>query len=93
MHNNVLKNSSESTINWSICFLCQLHTAEKLQKPSQDGYKAIAENLLQFSELNEIPVDIDISQLDEGGGIEETLLSQGAQCHKSCWLKINNTKL
>jgi hypothetical protein len=38
-------------------------------------------------------VDIDISLLDNGSGIEESLLSNDAKCHKPCRLKINNTKL
>jgi hypothetical protein len=49
--------------------------------------------LLQFRDLNELPVDIDISLLENGSGIEESLLSNDAKCHKSCRLKINNTKL
>ena len=70
-----------------------MQTSEKLQNPSPDGYKTIVDNLLQFRDLNELPVDIDISLLDNGSGIEESLLSNDAKCHKSCRLKINNTKL
>ena len=80
-------------IEWHKCFLCQQNTAEKLQTPALDGYNSIVSNLLQFRQLNEVPVDIDFTQLDNEGDIEQTLVSNQAKCHKSCRLKINNTKL
>ena len=75
------KTNSESSVDWSKCFLCKLQTSEKLQNPSPDGYKTIVDNLLQFRDLNELPVDIDISLLDNGSGIEESVLSNDAKCH------------
>jgi len=50
------------SIEWHKCFLCQQNTAEKLQTPALDGYNSIVSNLLQFRQLNEVPVDIDFTQ-------------------------------
>ena len=38
------------------------------------GYKALAEQLTNFSELGHMPIDVDIKQLDDGNGIEATLM-------------------
>jgi len=82
-----------SSFNWSKCFLCHLVTAEKFKGPFPDGFKALISNLLQFKESNETPMYTDITVLDNGHGTEECLQTKEAKGHKSCHLKINNTKL
>ena len=86
--------------NCEMCILCQEDTDEKLINPCQSkkstcesGFETLAQNLKEFHNLGEVPVDLDISALDEGSGIEETLRSNNAVWHKSCYLKCNNTKL
>ena len=40
-----------------------------------------------------MPIDVDIEQLDDGDGIEATLMRHLAGLHKTCSLKFNQTKL
>ena len=40
-----------------------------------------------------MPVELDINRLNEGNGIETTLIAHCAKWHKSCRLKLNQTNL
>ena len=51
-----------ATTNWDFCVICQEQTAESLTSPAhykwQDigrGYRTLAENLVNFSELDMLP--------------------------------------
>ena len=86
--------------NWDLCVLCQEDTGAALQCPVNalraavgDGYTSLATHLTKFSELAQIPMNIDIARLDDGGGIEATLRSHSARWHKACRLRVNQTKL
>ena len=57
------------------------------------GYRSLAEQLISFNELGHMPINVDIKQLDDGGGIEATLARYRTGWHKSCRLKFNQTKL
>ena len=46
-----------------------------------------------FNEVNALPIPMDIQLLDDGTGIEATLIGNNAKYHNSCRLKFNNTKL
>ena len=37
------------------------------------GYKSLVDNLQQFREIGELPIQASLSSLDEGNGIEVTL--------------------
>ena len=59
--------------NWGTCVICQTVTREALQCPGEtarqcvgDGYSTLAENLVHFNELQEMPIEIDVQKLDEG---------------------------
>lgn len=88
-------------INWDLCALCQLeNTSEKLVSPVNDkrkdrgsGYKSLADNLPKFEEFGQLPIQVPLSLLDEGGGVEETLRSHQASWHKSCFNKCSSAKL
>lgn len=88
-------------IDWSLCILCQKNSQENLQCPANKskradkgaGYKSVAENLEHFFELGVLPFDISVDQLNDGSGIENTLVRNNASWHKSCKDAINNTKL
>ena len=56
------------------------------------GYSTVAINLIRFNELQAIPMPIDIRRLDEGKGIEATMLEHLAKWHKSCKAKFNKFK-
>ena len=86
--------------DWTSCILCQTKTSEPLQCPGKSkrfdigsGYSTLAKNLERFSELGSIPLQLNISRLDEGKGIEYCLRDNVASWHKSCYLKFNTTKL
>ena len=92
--------SSISKTDWNLCVVCQGSKAETLQCPVDSkrsdvgaGYKTLAENIQQFNQLGCMPVQINLSRLDEGDGIESTFLHYRARWHKSCYLLFNSTKL
>ena len=88
------------SIDWKLCALCQETKEESLQCPANSkrtdrgaGYKSLAEHLLLFSELGITPFAISLEQLNDGSGIENTLLNNKASWQKSCRDKVNSTKL
>ncbi|KAG0715277.1 hypothetical protein GWK47_001346 [Chionoecetes opilio] len=86
--------------DWSKCFLCQEDTSEVLHCPAESthatqgaGYKTIAELLVGIDRIGCLPTSINLSRLDDGNGIEETLQRHKAKWHDSCRLLYNRTKL
>ena len=85
-------------IYWDLCILCQENGtglqcpyAVKNSKASVGSeYKTLVEQLTNFSELGHMPIDVDIKQLDDGDGIEATLMRCHAGWHKTC--RLNLTK-
>ncbi len=64
-----------------------------MSAPTVDGYVSLTSNLIEFAELGEIPINIDIARLNDGDGIETTMRRHTARWHKACHLKVNQTKL
>ena len=98
---NLLDTKSKKT-DWNLCAICQENKNESLQCPADSkrqsdvgaGYKTLATNLVKFSDLGCLPVQIDLSRLDEGGkGIEETFRKNNARWHRSCYSCFNSTKV
>ncbi|XP_046864330.1 uncharacterized protein LOC124458339 [Xenia sp. Carnegie-2017] len=89
------------SLNWNLCALCQKDTKEKILCPEKasntllagSSYKTIAENLKEFEKLDSLPINIPLSSLDDGRGIENTLRNHRASWHKSCYNKCNTLKL
>ena len=88
------------TTNWNICVLCQEDTGATLQCPvnskrgyTGDGYISLAAHFTKFSELGQIPMNIDIARLNDGDSIESTLQRHSARWHKACHLKVNQIEL
>ena len=84
--------------DWSKCILCQKITSEILRCPADSkrrdvdtgkGNSTFTSSIIRFSELDELPMPIDLTHLDEGRGIEATLIKHKAKWHKSCHSKIN----
>jgi len=74
-----------SSVDLTKCILSQETTSEPLQCPGNSrrldiecgtGYHTLASNILQFSEIQSLPIPINLEKLDEGGGIAETLMQQ-----------------
>jgi len=93
---------SRRKTDWSKCCLCQEDKSnETLISPlstfqrKQDcaGYTNIAQNVPQFHAINDMPILFSPARLDEGDGIEATLIQNKAMYHNSCRLLFNNTKL
>ena len=53
----------------------------------------MAGNIAKFRDHDSMPMQIDLSQLDEGDGLENTLVRCKARWHKSCYDLLNSTKL
>ena len=87
--------------DWRKCCLCQTDKKEELKSPpthyacspENDGYSMIAIKVPLFQEINQQPIRLDMSRLDDGGGIEETLRRNNAKYHRSCRLMFSNSKL
>ena len=70
--------------------MCPLNNTRKNYGP---GYKSLADDLQQFREIGELPIQGSLSSLDEGNGIEVTLKRHEAKWHKSCFKKCSTLKL
>ncbi len=57
------------------------------------GYVSLAKDLLQFQDLGHMPTELNLDRLDDGGGVEATLIAHSALWHKTCRLKYNQTML
>ena len=87
----------ETVINWNLCLICHEQKEEKLTCPSKSKrkdlgseYSSLAENLIRFNELGQLPIHLE--RLDEGNGIEMAMVANNAKYHQSCKLQYNNTK-
>ncbi len=94
----VTSSENMTQTDWSICVLCQKDTGESLIHPdkgnkSSTGYEYLAHNIQEFHNLGCVPLDIDLSRLDNGTGISKTLETNHATWHKSCWLLFCKMKL
>lgn len=86
--------------DWSKCILCQEETSEKLRCPASSkqnrlgaGYINLAEDLTLFNDNACLPKSIDISRLNYGNGIEETLRNNSAKFHTTCRLLYSKSRL
>ena len=85
---------------WKLCIICQEDKAEALPCSSQSkrqdmgsGYSSLADNLIKFNELGQLPGTLKLERLNDGHGIEAAMVVNNAQHHHTCRLKYNNTKL
>ena len=90
----------DSITNWDLCLLCQVNSKIPLRCPADfqkaecvDGYKTLAKNNLTFHNINALPIPINPMRIDNGDGIEETLLTNRAKYHEACRLLFNYTNL
>ena len=91
-----MASASSSTVeatDWTKCVLCQLDNKEPLISPTDTGQETIASNIIQFNDLDSMPLKINLARLDNGNGIQSTFTEENAKWHKSCYLKFGRTKL
>ena len=81
--------SSASQIDWRKCCLCQTDIKEELKSPPthyscspESNFSMIATNIPLFQAIHQLPIRLDMSRLDDGGGIEETLRRNSANTEK-----------
>ena len=86
--------------DWSKCIICLNHVSEVLRCPAGfnrvtqgSRYKTLSELLLGFQRTGCFPRSINLSRLDDGNDIAETLQQHKAKWHDSCRLLYNRTKL
>lgn len=82
-----------------MCVLCQEQTNEPLQCPAYSkrndvgaGYKSLTNSINLFKAIDAIPSFFDPETINDGSGIENTLVKHEASWHKSCRNKFNNTE-
>ena len=74
--------------DWHICALCQ-ERGGILINPIATGSASPTTHLSSLCELNELPLNIDVSRLEDGDGIQETLRARNAKWHKACRVLCN----
>ena len=76
------------------CFLCRALVLPEKKKNTKtgSGYTSLAKKNPEFHVMNEMHIAIDIRRIDDGGGIESTIVQNKARYHDSCRLKFNHTK-
>ena len=86
--------------DWAKCMLCQLDSKEPLRCPTKSKrgdtdtvYKTLVENINEFHQLQCMPLKIELKRLDEGNGMEKTLIEYNAKWHRSCFLKFGKLQL
>ena len=87
--------------DWTKCAICQQNKVEPLRCPADSkrscdvgsGSKTLAGNITKFRDLDCMPIQVDLSRLDEGEGLENTFVRWKARWHKSCYDLFNSTKL
>ena len=92
------KDPKKDEIDWSKCILCNDNERtgdDKLTIPddkvSNSGYTTLAKTLEELVELGELPPKIDLNNINDGSGIEQTLKKNRAGFHKFC--KLDHTKI
>jgi len=57
------------------------------------GYATIAEHIQELHSLGALPMDINLSRLDDGQGMDVTLSQHNARWHKTCHVKFSQQKV
>ena len=77
------EDEENSETDWTRCALWQNENQESLQCPAESkrvdvgaGYRTLANNIVRFNELGSIPLQINLSRIDDGNGIEETFITR-----------------
>ena len=74
--------NSTTPLNWTLCVICQTPSDQHLITPTQAGYESLASNLQQFVDRSALPSSVRIDRMNDGSGIENTLMSSNAKYHK-----------
>ena len=90
----------DKDIDWEKCFLCQDDLVESLQSSvgarsvdPQQSYNDLAEHVIQFKEINMLPMLVNIGKLAESEELGNSLFKHGAKSHKMCKLNLARKSL
>ena len=90
---NVYSSFKPCVVDWLKCFICQEDKNEKLKcsinatsSDPRDLYLDIAEQVKRYKDADKLPVEMDITTLESGSDLGESLFKHGALHHKSCKL-------
>ena len=88
--------------DWKLCLFCQLKTNEPLTDPTNNykksydtnrTYQELARRIQTLSDLNYLPSFVDVNRIDNGDGIEQTLVINKAKWHYNCYAACNSQKV
>ena len=65
----------------------------KMSTNSNRIVKTLSNNIRVFFQINEMPIPIDVRRIDDGEGIDNTLINHHAKYHEACWWMFTNIKL
>ena len=92
-------NIDSDKTDWTLCFLCQKQTSEKLQCPAlsktdpKQLYDELADRIKEFHSIKMLPIPLNIVKLEDGLSLGQSLFTHSAKFHKSCKLKFASAKL
>ena len=85
-----LRENTGLTFDWEKCVLCQRDTKETLLCPENSlrvfdgaGYRSLADNLVEFKKIGQLPAHVNFERLDGGVGLYENFLLDCAKFHKN----------
>ena len=83
-----------------MCIICQNETREPLQCPAMSkrkdvgaSYASFARNLEEFLDNGSVPRHLNVEELNQGQGIEHSIIERKALWHKTCRNRFSNANL
>ena len=75
--------------DFRLCFLCQQVKSNDKTRSNSNSYDVIITQLNKFVKLD--PAYFDLSTIDDGSGVLQTLKNHDAFYHKGCYDKLNES--
>ena len=95
-------NESQNRIDWALCFICQEKTKDGMQDPYRNPsqsvtvekrYDKIAQNIKKLTELDMLPVAMNIDVLKGETTLCKNLFNMKAVYHQKCKKKFDDDKV
>ena len=80
-------NIDSDKTDWTLCFLCQKQTSEKLQCPAlsktdpKQLYDELADRIKEFHSIKMLPIHLNIVKLENGLDLGQSLFTNSAKFH------------
>lgn len=93
---------STPSIDWELCFICQTRQKDNLQFPAanaltnvtpKESYDNLASSIKKLHSIGELPIPLDIKNLECGISLGESLLKNDAKYHRKCKKKFDADKI